>query len=66
MSEQDERATVAERLREVQNAIRGLSLEVEGLRLNNNSNSDFILSALKDLLCSVNRVLDKVNADLLK
>jgi hypothetical protein len=50
------------KLQEVRNSIKGLSLEIEGLRLNNNSTGDFILVALKDLLVSVNRMLDKVNA----
>lgn len=59
MSEHED---LIEKLQEVRNCIKGLSLEVEGLRLNNNSNSDFILVALKDLLISVNRMLDKVNA----
>jgi hypothetical protein len=51
------------KLQEVRNSIKGLSLEIEGLRLNNNSTGDFILVALKDLLVSVNRMLDKVNAN---
>lgn len=31
-------------------------MEVEGLRLNNNSNCDFILVALKDMLTSANKL----------
>lgn len=46
-------------LRELRNSVMGLSLEVEGLRLNNNSNSDFILDALRDLLKKLNKVLDE-------
>lgn len=59
MSEQDD---LIGKLQEVRNAIKGLSLEIEGLRMNNNSTGEFILVALKDLLVSVNRMLDKVNA----
>lgn len=60
MSEHDD---LVGKLQEVRNSIKGLSLEIEGLRLNNNSTGDFILVALKDLLVSVNRMLDKVNAN---
>lgn len=60
MSEHDD---LVGKLQEVRNSIKGLSLEIEGLRLNNNSTGDFILVALKDLLLSVNRMLDKVNAN---
>lgn len=38
------------KLQELINGIKGLSMEVEGLRLNNNSNCDFVLVALKDML----------------
>lgn len=52
MSEQD----ISGKLEELKNSLKGLSMEVEGLRLNNNSNSDFILVALKDMLGAVNRL----------
>lgn len=52
LSEQD----FGSKLQELINSIKGLSMEVEGLRLNNNSNCDFILVALKDMLTSANKL----------
>lgn len=57
----DESDALLATLRELRNTITGLSLEVEGLRLNNNSNSDFILDALRDVLAKLNKALDDAN-----
>jgi hypothetical protein len=61
LSEQQDVELLVQRLQEVKNAIRGLSMEVEGLRVSNDSTADFVLCALKDLLITVNRMLDEVN-----
>jgi CDP-diacylglycerol pyrophosphatase len=61
LSEQEDRELLVEKLQEVKNAIKGLSMEVEGLRVSNDSSADFVLCALKDLLITVNRMLDEVN-----
>jgi hypothetical protein len=62
LSEPDkDRILLIERLQEVKNAIKGLSMEVEGLRVSNDSTADFVLCSLKDLIAAVNRMLDEVN-----
>jgi hypothetical protein len=48
--------TLLEKLQEVKNIIKGLSMEVEGMRLNNNSTGDFIQVALRDLLTTLNKL----------
>lgn len=48
------------KLIEIEAAIRGLSLEVEGWRIHTDSTGTFILDALRDLLTVVKRLQETI------
>lgn len=51
--------TDRERLEAIAMTIKGLSLEVAGLRNHTASSADFLLSAIRELMQSVQSLLDK-------
>ena len=48
------------KVRELQNSVRGLSMEVEGLRVHTSSASTFILDELESLTKAINELINKL------
>lgn len=46
---------------ELQNSVRGLSLEVEGMRQHQSSSATFILDELDDLTKAINELIRRIN-----